>query len=151
MLNKEYDRPMELLLVEDNPADVHLVREGLREANVSHRLSVVADGQEAVEFLYGEGDYRNAPKPDLILLDLNLPRKLGLEVLATVKTDNRLKYIPVLIYSSSSDPSDVRAAYGSGANSYIRKPRQLEDIYDIVRTLEHFWFELALIPSMARI
>ena len=88
--------------------------------------------------------------PDLILLDLNLPKKLGIEVLSAIKRDDALKPIPVLIYSSSSAPSDVEAAYASGANSYIRKPRQLEDIYDIVQTVEHFWFELALIPATAQ-
>jgi CheY-like chemotaxis protein len=140
-------RALEILLVEDNPADITLIREGLRESKAKHRLSVALDGEEALEFLRQEGKFEGAPRPDLILLDLNLPKRLGTEVLSVVKNDPELKRIPVLIYTSSLSENDVNKAYDFGANSYIRKPRELADLYDIVATLEHFWMDLALLPS----
>ena len=141
------DPTLEILLVEDNPADVTLIREGLREAKTKHHLSVAIDGDEAIRFLRREGGFASAPRPHLVLLDLNLPKRLGTEVLCAVKTDPNLKRIPILINTSSLAETDVNAAYECGSNSYIRKPNELADVYDIVRTLEHFWLELSLLPS----
>lgn len=123
----ENGRILEILLVEDNPADVTLIQEGLRDAKASHRLSVAVDGEEALQFFRREGKFAQAPRPDLVLLDLNLPKKLGTEVLCAIKADPALKRIPVLIYTSSLSERDVNTAYECGANSYLRKPKELED------------------------
>jgi CheY-like chemotaxis protein len=148
MYRKEH-RALEILLVEDNPADVTLIREGLRDSPAGHKLSVAEDGDEALQFLRRQPPFENAPRPDIILLDLNLPKRLGTEVLCAVKDDAELKSIPVLIYTSSIAAIDVNKAYACGANSYIPKPKGLDDLYDIVRTLEHFWIDLSLLPSTA--
>lgn len=141
-------RAAELLLIDDNPADAFLVEAGLNEvARKKFHLNVANDGDEALKFLRQWGEYEQSPRPDLILLDLNLPTLHGTEVLTVLKKDESLRLIPVLIYTSSGAPGDVSASYRCGANGYIRKPMILDDIFDIVRTLEHYWFDLSALPA----
>jgi CheY-like chemotaxis protein len=140
-------RPVDLLLVEDNPGDVRLTQEALREAPIPVNLSVATDGVEAVDFLRRRGKYQGAPRPDLILLDLNLPRKTGPEVLCEIKSDPDLKRIPVLIMTTSREPSDVQKAYSLNANCYITKPIQLDDFMGVVQSIENFWLRTAVLPE----
>ncbi len=136
----------EILLVEDNPGDVFLTREAFREGRFAHRLSIVEDGEEALEFLRKEGKYLNAPRPDLILLDLNLPRKDGRELLADIKVDERLRHIPVIVLTTSDARQDVWGAYKLHANCYLTKPIQMEDFLDKVRSVEDFWLTVVRLP-----
>lgn len=140
-------RPIEILLVEDNPGDVRLTREALRGGKVQSTLHVAADGVEALAFLRQEGAHRGAPRPDIILLDLNLPRKNGREVLAEVKSDPGLRQIPVVVLTTSMDEQDVMTAYEYHANCYITKPPDLEQFLAVVRSIEEFWFTIARLPS----
>ena len=140
-------RPIQVLLVEDNPADVRLTREALSEGKVVNQLSVVGDGVEALRFLRREGDYESAPRPDLILLDLNLPRKSGRDVLQEIKSDPNLRRIPVIVLTTSRAEEDLDRAYSLHANSYIRKPVDLDEFLDVVRSIEHFWFTIVCLPS----
>ncbi len=135
-------RPADILLVEDNPGDVVLMREALREAKMHNTLHVAPDGQEALAFLRREGAYAAAPRPDLILLDLNLPRLNGHEVLAAIKDDPALRRIPVVMLTTSDAPSDVRAAYDRHVNSYITKPVDLEQFFAVVKGLDGYWLSL---------
>jgi CheY-like chemotaxis protein len=141
------NKTIDLLLVEDNPGDVRLTREALREAPVPVNLSVASDGVEALDFVYRRGKYKNAPRPDLILLDLNLPRKNGPEVLAEIKTDPDLKRIPVLIMTTSQEPRDVDTAYSLNANCYITKPITLDEFMNVVQSIETFWLKTAVLPQ----
>lgn len=140
-------KPKNLLLVEDNPADVRLTQEALKQGQVPVNLSVVTDGVEAVDFLRRAGPYKDAPCPDLILLDLNLPRKNGREVLSEIKSDPELKRIPVLVMTTSKAQQDVARAYSLNANCYITKPMDLEDFMDVVRSIEDFWLDKASLPE----
>ncbi|HLI27394.1 MAG TPA: response regulator [Chloroflexota bacterium] len=142
-------RPVEILLVEDNPGDVRLTVEALREARVANRLSVAADGQEALAFLRREGRYADAPRPDLILLDLNLPRKDGREVLAEIKADPVLRRIPVVVLTTSSAEQDILRSYDLHANCYITKPVDLEAFLTVVRAVEYFWLRIVALPGRA--
>lgn len=139
--------PIIILLVEDNPGDVRLTQEALRDARVANQMHTMNDGVEALTFLQREGPYRDAPQPDLILLDLNLPRKDGREVLAAIKGDPRLRRIPVVVLTTSQDERDVDAAYDLHANCYIVKPVDLEQFLRIVRSIEDFWFEIVTLPQ----
>ena len=139
-------RQIEILLVEDNPGDVRLTREALRDAKVRNQLSSVKDGVEALAFLRRAGPYSAARRPDLILLDLNLPRKGGREVLAEIKADQHLRRIPVVILTTSRDERDVLAAYDLHANCYVVKPVGLEQFITIVKSIEGFWFEIVKLP-----
>jgi CheY-like chemotaxis protein len=141
------NKTIDLLLVEDNPGDVRLTREALREAPVPVNLCVASDGVEALDFVYRRGKYKNAPRPDLILLDLNLPRKNGPEVLAEIKTDPDLKRIPVLIMTTSQEPRDVDTAYSLNANCYITKPITLDEFMNVVQSIETFWLKTAVLPQ----
>jgi len=141
------DRPIEILLVEDNPGDARLTLEALREATVSNRLSHVIDGVEALAFLRQEGDYATAPKPDLILLDLNLPRKDGREVLAEVKSDPRFKRIPIVVLTTSQAAEDIANAYHLAANCYVTKPVDLPQFLIVVKAIEDFWLTLVKLPT----
>ena len=140
----------EILLVEDNPGDVRLTREALKEGKILNHVSVVGDGVEALAFLRREDKYANAVRPDLILLDLNLPKKDGREVLAEIKADVGLKKIPVVILTASAAEQDVLKTYDLHANCYITKPVDLEQFIKIVRLIEDFWFTIARLPSGAR-
>jgi len=139
-------RSAEILLVEDNPADVGLTREALDDAKVANRLTVVNDGVEAMAYLRREGKYANATRPDLILLDLNLPKKDGRSVLADVKADESLKRIPVVVLTTSAAEEDIYRAYGLHANCYICKPVDFGTFVMIVNSLESFWLSIVKLP-----
>jgi CheY-like chemotaxis protein len=135
---------MQILLVEDNPADVRLIREALRHTEASYSLSVVDDGEKAIDFLR---DRAPGSFPDLVLLDLNLPRKSGAEVLVEIKGDRRLKRIPVVILTSSRSERDVNTAYDSGANSYLRKPADLDHLYSLANVFAQYWLNWVILPT----
>ncbi|HEY1217407.1 MAG TPA: response regulator [Bryobacteraceae bacterium] len=137
---------MELLLVEDNPGDVRLTIEALKEGRVINNLIVVKDGQAAIAVLRRQGRYAKAACPDLILLDLNLPRKGGLEVLAEIKEDPGLKHIPVVVLTTSQAPQDVLRAYQLHANCYIVKPVDLDQFMSVVQAIKGFWLGVVLLP-----
>jgi len=140
---------MEILLVDDNPADVRMVRDGLKEALPDARLSVAADGVEAIRFLRREGHHSRAPRPDLIILDLRLPKKSGFDVLVEIKTDPMLANIPVVVQSSSEEPIDIQKAYSLHANCYITKPAGFDEFGRTMRALAEFWVTVAKLPSGA--
>jgi CheY-like chemotaxis protein len=140
-------RPIEVLLVEDNPADVRLTQEALKEGKVRNRLHSVPDGVEALAFLHREGKYADAVRPDLILLDLNLPRKSGREVLGEIKTDPGLRHIPVVVLTSSQAEKDIAQAYDLHANCYVTKPVDLDRFIEVVKSIEGFWFSIVKLPS----
>jgi two-component system, chemotaxis family, response regulator Rcp1 len=133
-----------ILLVEDNAGDVRLTREALREADVSVELTAVADGEQALAFLRGEG--AGTRRPDLILLDLNLPKKNGLEVLEEIKRDPELRRTPVIMLTTSSSTRDIAACYDRGVNCYVVKPLDLDDFTRLVQAINSFWFEVAVLP-----
>ena len=143
----DFLRPIEVLLVEDNPGDVRLTQEALKEGRVINHLNVVRDGVEATDFLWRRGKYTSAPRPDLILLDLNLPRKTGNEVLQEIKTDPSLRRIPVMILTTSKAEQDLHQAYNLHANCYIAKPVDLDQFLDVVRSIEHFWLTIVTLPA----
>jgi len=140
-------RAVDLLLVEDNPGDVRLTEEALKDGPVQVNLSVAKDGVEAVEFLTRTGRFQNAPRPDLILLDLNLPRKNGREVLAEIKSDPDLRQIPVVVMTTSKSEQDIERAYELNANCYITKPIELDDFLGVVHSIEDFWLTKAMLPT----
>jgi chemotaxis family two-component system response regulator Rcp1 len=144
---REEERSIEVLLVEDNPADVRLAREVFREVNRSIRLHLASDGLEALAFLKRQGDHLHAPRPDLILLDLNLPKMNGREVLAKIKADHNLKTIPAIVLSSSEADSDVWISYQLQANCYLRKPAQWDVFDSIVRSINSFWLTRVGLPQ----
>ena len=139
-------RPVEILLVEDNPGDVRLTQEALKESKIINHLSVVMDGMEAVEYLRREGRFAQAVRPDLILLDLNLPRKNGWEVLAELKEDRDLRRIPVVVLTISQDEEDVFKAYNLHANCYVTKPLDLNRFLKVVQSIEDFWLTIVKLP-----
>lgn len=141
-------RPLQLLLVEDNPGDVRLTREALKAGEVAVNLSVARDGVEAIDFLRKRGSFQTAPNPDLILLDLNLPRKNGREVLSEIKGDPDLKRIPVLVMTTSRADQDINRAYSLNANCYITKPMDLDEFLRIVRSIEEFWLKTVTLPTV---
>jgi chemotaxis family two-component system response regulator Rcp1 len=150
MTNGRGGDAIEVLLVEDNPGDVRLTREALREGKVRNNLSVAPDGVEALAFLRREGKYADAPRPDVILLDLNLPRKDGREVLEEVKSDPALRTIPVVILTSSEAERDIAQAYALHANCYITKPVDLDQFITVVKSIEDFWFTIVKLPPAPR-
>ena len=139
--------PFEILVVEDNPGDVRLLTEALKEGGVSTRLHITRDGEQALAFLHGEGEFAGSPRPSLILLDLNLPRKHGREVLAEIKCEKSLRGIPVVVLSTSTRTEDVMQAYDLHANCYIPKPDNLESLIDIGRLIERLWLNEALLTG----
>jgi CheY-like chemotaxis protein len=139
-------REVQILLVEDNPGDVRLTIEALREGRIANRLHVAGDGEEAMAFVRQQGEHSGAPRPDLILLDLNLPRKDGREVLAELKSDPDLHRIPVLVLTTSSAEADILRSDDLHANCYIGKPIGYEDFIAAVRSLENFWLKIVLLP-----
>ena len=138
--------PIEILLVEDNPGDERLTREALKEGKVYHKLHWAKDGVEAMEFLRRQGKYKDAPRPDIILLDLNLPKKDGREVLAVVKNDADLKHIPVVVLTTSEAEEDVLRTYNLHANCYVTKPVDLEKFIVVVRSIDIFWLTVVTLP-----
>jgi chemotaxis family two-component system response regulator Rcp1 len=139
--------PITILLVEDNSADIRLTREALKEGKVSNSLHAVNDGVEALAFLRRSGKYASAAIPDLILLDLNLPKKSGLEVLAEIKLDEELKRIPIVILTTSQAEEDIVRSYDLHANAYVTKPVNLQQFIDVVKSIEEFWLEIVKLPS----
>lgn len=139
-------RPIEILLVEDNPGDVRLLTETFRDGKIANRVSVVQDGVEALAFLRREDNFSAARRPDLILLDLSLPRKNGHEVLAEIKQDSDLRRIPVCVITSSDAEKDVLAAYNNHVNCYLTKPVALEQFIGVVRSVEEFWLSVVKLP-----
>lgn len=141
--------PIEVLLVEDSPGDVRLTREAFQEANIAINLNVATDGVEAMEFLRREGDRADAPRPDLILLDLNLPKMDGREVLALIKKDTDLKSIPTVILTTSEAEEDIAKSYNLQANCYLSKPVQLESFESLVSSINDFWLNKVKLPKRA--
>jgi two-component system response regulator len=144
--DQECTKPIEVLLIEDNPGDIQLTKIALEDNKMNVNLSVAEDGVEALAFLRKEGNYVNAPHPDLVLLDLNLPRKDGREVLAEMKADPILRRIPVVILTTSQAEEDVLRAYNLCANCYITKPVDFDQFVKIVRSIESFWFTIVKLP-----
>ncbi|GAC1451088.1 MAG: response regulator [Chamaesiphon sp.] len=141
------DRPMKILLVEDNDGDIRLTKEALREGSrLAYNINVVRDGVEALAFLRREGSYSSAVRPDIILLDLNLPRKNGKEVLAEIKQDDQLKRIPVVVLTTSKAEQDIVESYNLYANCYVTKPLNLEQFFEAVKSIEDFWLRVANLP-----
>ena len=146
MSSEKTSHLVEILLVEDNEGDVRLTREALNEGRIRNRLSVVNDGEQALAFLRRTGAHADAPRPDLILLDLNLPRLDGREVLAEIKADPDLKQIPVVVLTSSRAEQDLLRAYDLHANCFISKPVAFEEFIDVVRSIEDFWLTIVVLP-----
>ena len=140
-------RPVEILLVEDNPGDVRLTEEAFKEGKLSNNLSVAGDGVEALAFLRQEGEYASSPRPDLILLDLNLPLKSGHEVLREIKSDPAIRRIPVIILTTSSAEQDILSTYDLHANCHITKPVDLNQFIKIIQSIESFWLSTVELPS----
>ena len=141
------EKPIDILLVEDNPGDVRLTQEAFHEGKLKTNIHVVTDGQAALDHLHRQGAYAQAIRPDLILLDLNLPKKDGREVLADIKTDESLKSIPVVILTTSKAEQDVLKVYNLHANCYITKPVDLDQFLSVVRAIEDFWLQVVKLPS----
>lgn len=141
------NRPVDILLVEDNPDDVTLTQEALLESNLSHRLHVASDGIEALDFLRNLGE---AEAPDLVLLDLNLPKMGGMQVLWEIKSDDQLKHIPVVVLTTSQADQDVQSAYDLHANCYVTKPVDFDEFVEVVRAIGNFWFGTVKLPHMER-
>lgn len=137
----------EILLVEDNPADVLLTQEAFSEGKIRHRLWCVPDGEEAIQFLRRRGSYSDAPRPDVVLLDLNLPKKDGREILAEIKEDPTLREIPVIILTTSQAEQDVFKAYKLHANCYLTKPIDVDEFIDKIRSIEEFWLSIVRLPA----
>jgi len=140
------NRPIEVLLVEDNPGDIRLTVEAFKENKMLNNLNVVKDGLEAMAFLHRQDQYSDAPRPDLILLDLNLPKKDGRQVLAEIKSDDSLKSIPVVILTTSDADEDILKSYELHANCYIKKPVDIEQFFDVVKSIEDFWVAVVILP-----
>ena len=140
-------KSVDILLVEDNPGDVDLTRDALEESKMNNNLYVVGDGEEALEFLYKKGKYSDAPRPDLVILDLNLPKKDGREVLGDIKADDNLKRIPIVILTTSKAEEDVLKTYNLHANCYITKPLDFEQFLQVVKSIETFWMSIVVLPD----
>jgi chemotaxis family two-component system response regulator Rcp1 len=139
-------QPIEILLVEDNSGEARLAREALKDAKVRNELHWVRDGEQAMKFLQREGEYAQAPRPDLVLLDLNLPRKDGREVLAEIKSDEELRRIPVVVLTISADEQDILTSYDTHANCYVVKPLDLDRFMQVIASIEDFWLEIVKLP-----
>ncbi len=146
---EEIGKPIEILLVEDNPGDARLAKEALKDSKLRNNLRVVNDGVEAMDFLYQRGKFVDSLRPDLILLDLNLPRKDGREVLAEIKTSDGLKRIPVVIVTISRAEEDILRTYDLHANCYISKPLDLDQFIKVVKSIEDFWLTIVKLPPQA--
>lgn len=147
MKGMDMGKPIEILLVEDNPGDARLAVEAMKEAKVRNQMHIVHDGVEAVRFLRNEDEYSDMPRPDLVFLDLNLPRMNGREVLKFIKEDPDLRSIPVVILTVSRDEEDILRSYEHHANCYVSKPLDLEAFIEVVKGIEHFWFSMVQLPK----
>jgi CheY-like chemotaxis protein len=147
MSSKTIGKPIEILLVEDNPGDIRLTKEALKEGKVLNKLHVVEDGMEALAFLNQEGNYSDAPRPGLILLDLNLPKKDGRDVLTEIKANGDLKRIPVVVLTTSRSDEDILKSYDLNANCYITKPVDLDQFISVVKSINEFWLSIVRLPG----
>jgi CheY-like chemotaxis protein len=138
--------PIDILLVEDSPSDVVLTREALRESRIANDLTVVRDGEQALAYLRRQPPYEDATRPDLVLLDLNLPNLDGRDVLRAVRADENLATLPIIVLTTSDADADIRAAYASHANSYVQKPVNMDRFVDVIRAIEGFWFTVVKLP-----
>jgi CheY-like chemotaxis protein len=145
-MSEQHGQPVEILLAEDNPGDAKLTRKALEQGNVINNLHVVTDGAEAVAYLRQEGEYADKPRPDLILLDLNMPRKDGREVLEDIKSDDALKRIPIVVMTSSEAEEDIVQSYDLHANAYLTKPIDFDGFIDVVQRIEDFWLTVVKMP-----
>jgi chemotaxis family two-component system response regulator Rcp1 len=143
---KAEEKKVEILLIEDNPGDVRLISEGLRGSRIVNHISVVYDGEAASDFLFKKGKYANAPTPDIILLDLNLPKKDGRKLLAEIKKDETLQRIPVVVLTSSNADADITMAYQLHANSYLQKPLDLSEFMAMIQSFEQYWLTKVILP-----
>ncbi len=146
MIARNNPKMIDILLVEDSPTDVLIAREALSEAKIINEIHVAEDGVEALDFLHQRGKFASAPRPDLILLDLNLPRKNGREVLAEIKADDSLKHIPVVVLTTSSAEEDVLKSYNLHANCYVVKPVEFNSFVKAVQSIQQFWFSVVTLP-----
>jgi CheY-like chemotaxis protein len=149
-MNQSEGRPIEILLVEDSPSDTELTLEALKDFKVRNHVSVVEDGVQAMQFLRRQGAYAGAPRPDMVMLDLNLPRKDGREVLAEIKGDDVLKTIPIVVLTTSRAEQDILRAYQLNANCYINKPVDFNQFLEVVRSIESFWLFVVTLPPAPR-
>lgn len=149
-MTTQYSKPIEILLVEDNPGDVRLTMESLYDARIHNNMIVASDGLEAMSCLRREGEYADATRPDLILLDLNLPRMNGFEVLNAIKEDPDLKRIPVVVLTTSQAEQDIIQSYNQYANAYVTKPVDLEQFVRVLKSIEDFWLEIVKLPNGKR-
>ena len=140
-------KPIHILLVEDNEGDIFLVTEALEEGKIVNKISVTKDGKEAIDFLEKKGKYQNAERPDLILLDINLPKKNGFEVLEHIKSQKNLKQIPVIMLTTSSSEKDISMSYKNHANCFITKPVDVENFLKVVYSIENFWISIVTLPA----
>ena len=147
MFTKSLPKHIEILLVEDSPADILLTREAFQESRIVNTIHVAEDGIQAMNFLYKRGEYASSPRPDLILLDLNLPRKNGREVLAEIKADPNLKKIPIVVLTTSSADEDILKAYDLNANCYVVKPVGFDNFMQAMQSIRHFWFSVVTLPT----
>jgi two-component system, chemotaxis family, response regulator Rcp1 len=141
------NRPLNILVVEDSAGDVELIRTGFKQSTVAHNLYVAPDGFAAMDFLLKAGEFKNTPKPDLVILDINLPGMNGHEVLAKIRSNEEIKKTPVIILSSSSSKTDVEQSYKMNVNSYVTKPMELQDFLVAIKSIESFWLSIAELPS----
>lgn len=148
-MNNKTNKPLHILLVEDSEGDIFLIQEAFHEAKITVNFSLVNDGRQAVDFLRKDGEYMNVTTPDIVLLDLNLPKMNGFEVLEIVKMDEQLKQIPVIMLTTSSSPDDIQKSYSNYVNSYIVKPSYFQNFINIVRSVEDFWLETSTLPTRA--
>jgi two-component system, chemotaxis family, response regulator Rcp1 len=141
-------RPVDILLVEDNPGDVRLTQEAFRESKLTISLNVVMDGEDALNYLFRRPPYENATRPDMILLDLNIPKRDGREVLEEIKRDDSLRFVPVIVLTTSNAEQDIVKTYNLKVNAYINKPVDFDRFFDIVQKIETFWLMTATLPSV---
>lgn len=146
MPEEKQERIIDILLIEDNPGDVTLIKEALKEGKTSNKLTVFGDGETALFFLRKQGEFKKSSRPDIVLLDLNMPRKDGRDVLAAIKTDPELKHIPVVILTSSEAQHDITNAYNMQANCYITKPVNLKQYFNVIKLIEDFWLKTVKLP-----
>jgi len=146
---KQKIRPIEILLIEDNPGDIRLTIEAFKESKIANILNIVEDGIEAINYLENQRKFKDKPLPDIIILDLNLPKKDGREVLAEIKEDKLLKHIPVVIFTTSQSETDIFKCYDLHANCYISKPLNMNQFIKIVKSVENFWFTVVKLPVYA--
>jgi two-component system, chemotaxis family, response regulator Rcp1 len=143
-----FSKPVDILLVEDNPGDVRLTQEAFRESRLTIKLNVVMDGEDALNYLFRRPPYENATRPDMILLDLNIPKKDGREVLEEIKQDESLRFVPVVVLTTSNAEQDIVKTYNLKVNAYINKPVDFDRFFDIVQKIETFWLMTATLPTM---